>query len=387
MIANTREDQGWLRHSFRIMLLLLPLLLGACGWMAGNELAISQNPVERVLILAAVNATKTATPFQPAPITPTFIPTHIYTTTPGVTATPTLLDMPTPTPTVPSSQPEEDNSRTWDDFPGPSVWPDMTIPPPTGLIPQPDGQVNILLLGSDQRPNDYGFRTDTIQLLTLTPSQGVATLTSFPRDLYVYIPGWTMQRINTAFAHRGFETLALTMEYNFGVRPDHYVMINFWSFEAVIDNLGGITVNVRTTLTDHRDGFGMFTIYSGEQKMDGETALWYVRSRYSTSDFDRGRRQQEVLEGIFRKLLSLDGISRAPQLYDLYRKNVETSMSFDDMAAFLPLAARLKEEGAVRRYNITGLEVSNWVNSQGAQVLLPNREAVLKIMQQALNTP
>lgn len=377
--------QWWLPRGSGLFLLTISLLISACSGMAGFDLSLSKDPIEPILILAGADATQTPTPFQPLPVTPTFLPTYL----PEATETPQIIvtSVPSPTPTLAETDAVPGDTSAWGDYPGPSVWPDVTIPPPTGLLPQPEDQVNILLLGSDQRLNSYGYRTDTIQLLTLNPNQGSVTLTSFPRDLYVYIPGWTMQRINTAFAHGGFDQLALTIEYNFGVRPDHYVLINLWSFEAVIDSLGGITVQVQTPLTDHRDGYGMFTIGSGAQKMDGETALWYVRSRYSTSDFDRGRRQQEVLEGIFRKLLSLDGISRAPQLYELYRKNVETDMSFDDMAIFLPLAARLTETGDLRRFNISGRDVSNFVNSSGAQVLLPNRDAIMRIMRQALNIP
>jgi LCP family protein required for cell wall assembly len=372
--------------------LVLALLLSACGWIPGPAAALPPPTATPRLILAAANATPTATPFQPLPVTPTFLPTGAPTATPTAAlipeASPTAsAPAPTLTPELPAPTETPDLSRTWEDYPGPSVWPDVTIPNPTGLLAQPEGQVNILLLGSDQRPNDSGFRTDTIQLLTLTPSQGSVTITSFPRDLYVYIPGYTMQRINTAFARGGFKMLALTMEYNFGVTPDYYVMINLWSFKDVIDSLGGITVNVMNTLTDHRDNYGQFTIYSGAQVMDGETALWYVRSRYSTSDFERGRRQQEVLEGIFRKILSLDGIRRAPQLYELYRKNVETNLAFDNLAKFLPLAAQVAENGKLRRFNISGKEVWNYVNSYGAQVLLPNREAILPLMRQALNTP
>ncbi|MFQ5615056.1 MAG: LCP family protein, partial [Anaerolineales bacterium] len=75
-------------------------------------------------------------------------------------------------------------------------------------------------MGSDQRPGEGGFRTDTILLLTLNPGQGIVNITSFPRDLYVYIPGWTMQRINTAPQHGGFELMAATFGYNLGVHPD-----------------------------------------------------------------------------------------------------------------------------------------------------------------------
>lgn len=386
---------AWYRRRVSIFLLiglLLALALSGCGLISAPGMALPPSTATPRLILAAANATPTATPFQPLPVTPTFLPTSFPTATPVVAltseASPTpALPEPTQTPELPTPTEAPDLSRTWEDYPGPSVWPDIAIPNPTGLLSQPEGQVNILLLGSDQRPNDHGFRTDTIQLLTLTPSMDSVSLTSFPRDLYVYIPGYTVQRINTAFAVGGFKMLALTMEYNFGVTPDYYVMINLWSFKDVIDSLGGINVNVANALTDHRDGYGQFTINPGLQAMDGETALWYARSRYSTSDFARGRRQQEVLEGIFRKILSLDGIRRAPQLYDLYRKNVQTDLAFDDIAKFLPLAAQVAENGNLRRFNIGGKEVWNYVNSYGAQVLLPNREAILTIMRQALNTP
>ena len=121
--------------------------------------------------------------------------------------------------------------------------------------------------------------------------------------------------------------------------------------------------------------------------MDGETALWYVRSRYSSSDFDRGRRQQEVIVAAFDKLISLNGLGRAPELYDLYIQNVTTNMSFDQMAALLPLAVELADTGNIERYAISPAQVVDWINYSGAMVLLPIRSAVLDVMRQALNSP
>jgi LCP family protein required for cell wall assembly len=333
-------------------------------------------PQGPTILSMAPDGLPSPTPFQPLPITPTYIPTAYPTPT---------QPPPTLTPTLGYAGAE---SRTWADYPGPTVWPDIEVPSPTGILAQPLDQVNILLLGSDQRPNTGGFRTDTMILLTLNPSAGTVNMTSFPRDLYVYIPGWTVQRMNTAHAQGGFDLLALTFEYNFGVHPDHYVLINMWSFEDAIDSLGGVDVEVGRTLTDHRDDYGQYTVYEGTQHMDGETALWYVRSRYSTNDFDRGRRQQEVIVAAFRKLLSLDALNRAPQLYEAYHNTVATDMGFDEMARFLPLASALSRDDAqIRRYAISPQQVSPWVNASGAQVLLPIREAVLDVMRQALNTP
>lgn len=349
------------------------LLLGCTvpGMVAMPQPVVPTETQGPVMYQPPADATATPTPFQPLPPTPTYLPTQLA-------QVETLEPSPTPTPT---NTPEPEEVGT---FPGPSEYSPLPIPPPVKRLPKPEGQVNIVLLGSDQRPGDAGFRTDTMLLLTLNPKGETASLTSFPRDLFVYIPGWTMQRINTAHARGGFETMAMTFEYNFGVRPDHFVMINFFSFMEVIDSLGGIEVNVAAPLSDNRDGMGWFSLPAGVQHMDGDTALWYVRSRYTTSDFDRTRRQQEVLRGVFSKLLSLNGVARAPDLFKIYINNVTTDLEFGDVAPLVPLAAKLSDTSRIQQYYIGSGEVYPYITPTGAQVLLPNREAVLEVMRQAI---
>ncbi len=330
------------------------------------------------LMVAPPGSTPTPTPFQPIPPTPNNMPNSQV-----IDAVATAIP---PTPTA-----EEGSVATevpiWGDYAGPSVWPDIDIPAPVGILPHPEGQVNILLLGSDQRPYDGGFRTDTIQLLTVNPQEGTVKLTAFPRDLYVYIPGYTVQRINTAMGWGGFEALAQTMEYNFGVRPDYYVLINFWSFKEVVDSMGGINVDSAYGLCDQRDGYETYCVYAGTTWMDGETALWYVRSRYSTSDLDRGRRQQEVLDAIFDRLVSLDGLSRAADLYEIYKNNVTTDLDFDLIAKFIPLAGKLADAQNVQGYSIGEAQIYDWTNTNGAMVLVPLREPVLEVMRQVISEP
>lgn len=272
-------------------------------------------------------------------------------------------------------------------FPPPSAASDVPIPNPVGRLAQPEGQVNILLMGSDQRPNDGGFRTDVVLLLTLNPGGGSASLTSFPRDLYVYEPGWRVDRINSAFARGDFQMMADTMEYNFGVRPDHYVLVNFEGFKTIIDALGGITVQVAQPLSDERDGPGDFSVPAGAVTMDGETALWYVRSRGTSSDFDRTRREQEVLEGLFRRLLSLDAITKAPELYGQYKQTVTTDLGIADILPLLPFAADLGSSSNIHRYTVGPEQVESFTTSGGGAVLLPVYDKILEIMRQALNSP
>jgi LCP family protein required for cell wall assembly len=372
---QNRRSLRWRKPILALALFTLGFLLIACVLLQGGSNTSQLS--DTLIVWAPLDATATVTPFQPVPPTPTYI----YTDIPTPIA---KIEMLQPTVKVGIQPPV---AKSWEDYPGPIVWPDIDIPAPTGLLEQPAGQTNILLLGSDQRPSDGGFRTDTIILLTLNTELGTVNVTTFPRDLYVYIPGYTIQRINTAFAFGDFEGLALTLEYNFGVHPDHYMLINFWSFVEVVDSLGGITVDVERTFTDHRDSYGNYTVPAGSVHMDGQTVLWYVRARYTTSDFDRGRRQQEVLEAIGKQLLSLNALTRVPELYEIYRDNVTTDLSVNDVISLLPLAAQLSDTSRIHRYAIGPQQVYDWTNYSGAMVLVPIREAVLAVMYQALNSP
>jgi polyisoprenyl-teichoic acid--peptidoglycan teichoic acid transferase len=373
----------------KTVLVFIVILLVSCSLPAQVNIDIP-DPIAAVsrslLVQAGPGATPTATPFLPLPPTPTYIPTSFP------TPVPTLTPTSTPTPEVVAGLPDYPGIpnliyKTWEDYPGPTIWPDINLPGPVGLLPQPPGQVNIMLLGSDERRNEGGFRTDTMLLVTINTVDQTVNITSFPRDLYVYIPGWTVQRMNTAHARGGFSTLALTMEYNFGVRPDYFVMVNFWSFKDVVDQLGGIDVQVAVGLTDHRDDYGQYSVPAGTVHMDGETALWYVRSRYTSSDFERTQRQQEVVKAILAKLLSLDAITKAPQLYEIYRNNVTTNLTIEDITPLLTTAAHLTDTERIQQYFIGRQQVTAWRNTQGSQVLIPNREGVVEVMRRALNSP
>ena len=339
------------------LIFLLSLTLSSCNLALLPVKEVAAEPVQyvEVIITSDPNRTATSTPFQPLPPTNTPLPSP----TPSETATPK------PTRRPPTNTPWANNADL------------------------PEGQRKILILGSDSR-GDGGFRTDVILLLILNPQQGTASVVSFPRDLYVNIPGVGQNRINTAMVYGGFPLLASTFEANFGVRPDSYVLTNFGGFVEIVNSLGGIDVNAAASLTDKCDlpqanWDGYCTVEPGMIGMDGDTALWYVRARYTTSDFDRTRREQEVLRAIFDKLLSLDAVSRAPELYDLYRKNVEISLSLNDVASLIAMAPQLSESGQIRRYTIGPGQVWDYiVPGSGARVLLQNEPAIRSVIYEAL---
>ncbi|MEW5873294.1 MAG: LCP family protein [Chloroflexota bacterium] len=350
-------------HHRAFILLLLAALLAGCipPGPSGQPLAsLPRNgSPQPALILDVPGATATPTPFQPIPPTPIYVP-GVEQPLPTATATPE----PSPTP--------------------------MIVLPTSGLpeeapVSQPSGQVNILLLGSDQRPWGTGFRTDTIILVTLNAELGRVNLTSFPRDLYITIPGHGMDRINTAWVYGGYNLLKKTFKHNFGVQPDYYVLINFSSFKKIVDSLGGLEVDVAQPLADYRYGYWV-SIPAGKVHMDADTVLWYVRSRKTTNDFARNRRQQEVLWAIFEKMLSLDALRRAPEFYQLYKSNVTTDIGLVQILTWLPLVAKVAESRDIHQYYIGPNVVSDWITPGGAMVLLPNQDGVMRIIRKSQNS-
>jgi polyisoprenyl-teichoic acid--peptidoglycan teichoic acid transferase len=260
--------------------------------------------------------------------------------------------------------------------------------PNPGLIP-PSDQINILLLGSDWRPNS-GYRTDVVLLVSINKKDATINLISFPRDLWVEIPGLHQERINTAMGYGGFPLLKSTFEYNFAIPIDYYMMTNFNGFKNIIDTLGGIDIHTSQNTADRCDlsyQHGAWcSIGPGDAFLDGELALWYVRSRYTSNDFDRTRRAQEVMEGLFKKMMSLDAVARAPELYNLFISSVETDMAFNDMLSLIVVAPTiLSDTNRVTRYAIGPNQVaSHVIPSSGANVLLPDYNAIWEIIAKAI---
>ncbi|NIN00083.1 MAG: hypothetical protein GTO24_19025 [candidate division Zixibacteria bacterium] len=249
----------------------------------------------------------------------------------------------------------------------------------------PEDVVNIIILGSDYRPDRSGSRSDTIIVLSLDPGAGTATMISIPRDLYVYLPGWRVDRINTADPRGGVEMVKNTILYNLGIEIDYWVRVYFSGFITAVDLLGGIYVYVGSYLED-QCGSTIYTTFSpGLYQMDGYTALCYVRMRKFSSDFDRLRRQQEVVKALFNRVLNLDGLSRVPQLYDQFDSLVQSDMKLEDILPLVPLAATLASDPSrLHTFSIGSTMVSSWrVPYSGAAVLLPNWEAIQDMLLEA----
>src|SRR4030042_2066380 len=202
--CETCTGRRTMKHFLTAFTSALPAGLSACSGLAGTLLGPGSP-----LVTADPNAPATPTAFQP--LLPTDTPVPTPTATPGPTATPAPIN-------------------PWGSYAGPAEPSAIEIAPPMPLVPMGKGTVNLALLGSDIRPNDGGWRTDTILIVSLDPSAGRARVVAIPRDLYVYIPGWRAERMNASDVHGGFEILAQTILYNFGIPIDPVMGIYFSGF-------------------------------------------------------------------------------------------------------------------------------------------------------------
>lgn len=239
---------------------------------------------------------------------------------------------------------------------------------------------NILLLGTDQRDLGALGRTDTIMVLAVDAPNNRVALVSFPRDTYLPIPGVGYSRINTAYPFGeerqpggGLPLLMSTIEKNFGIPIERYVRIDFSGFKDVIDALGGVDVVVDCPLYDELiyRYFQTYTLEPGTYHMNGEQALYYSRSRKTTSDFDRARRQQRVLLAVRKRVLEGNLLPRIPALWLAMRDIVDTNLSPADIADLAKMGASLDSKdlyGMVIRYPL----LTDWVTPQGGMVQLPD---------------
>ncbi|MFC2025948.1 LCP family protein [Chloroflexota bacterium] len=356
-----------MRSYLRIYLVFVVLFIAStilgCG-VPGNVVMpaamLDSNPTTSpTYILAGPDSTATPTPFQPLDPTAAFLPTN--------TPPPTFTPFPTFTPT---------------ETPTPTLTP-FVLEDGTELEP-PEKQINIILLGTDTRRSVKKARTDVIILVTLNYELGRVNITSFPRDLYIEIPGQGLNRINTANVYGGYPLVKQTFKQNFGVKIDHYILVNFKSFKHIIDGMGGLTVNVSQKLEDYRAGYWT-KIPKGEVHMDADTVLWYVRSRKTTNDLARNRRQQEVLVAIGNKLLSAEAIKNAPKMYDAYDDAVMTDIGLFDVIKWVPLAVKLVNNPEINHYFIKYGMLYDSITPGGAMVLIPNMQKVMKLIRQSQN--
>jgi LCP family protein required for cell wall assembly len=208
--------------------------------------------------------------------------------------------------------------------------------------------INILLLGSDRRPGEsWQTRSDAIMVVRLEPAAQRVALLSLPRDLIVAIPGYGQARINgvTVYGEMypelggGVELARQTVSQLLDIPIHHVVRADFNAFITAIDAIGGVEIDVEQELYDPQYptmdyGYMVAHFLPGTQLMDGQTALIYSRIRHMDSDYARGRRQQQVILGILKRVREQNVLGQVQMLADLstaLRDDIQTDLSMDQM--------------------------------------------------------
>ena len=301
---------------------------------------------------------------------------------PSATAPPTVAPEPTVTPTsLPQVNPTAALNITGSMREGEPT-PPTAIPSPVPVFELPDGTTNILLLGKDVNADGSGdARTDTMIVVSINREARTASMISLPRDLYVYMPNRIMSRLNTAVTLGGVDLLEQTILYNFGIPIHYYAQVDFEGFKQIVDLLGGVRMAVSCPLQDWRlispeldptveENWEQFRLEAGMHQMDGDLALWYARSRLTTTDFDRGRRQQQLLQAMLNQSVDLGLVAKAPELWSTFSDVVETDMDIGRILQLASIAPDVRDNGIQHLY-LAGKMQSWTVPGSGASVQLP----------------
>ena len=287
---------------------------------------------------------------------------------------------------------------------------------PAAVLPPWDGKerLNILLIGSDQRPGDSTFNTDTLIVVSVDPTTRQVAMFQVPRDTVdvpvpanarsvwgsVYagkINSWYTQNRNRSdlwpggtAASRGFTALKSILGELYGLNIQYYVMVNFQGFSKVVDTLGGVQINVQIPVTESQypiaQGYdGRIYIPAGPQHMTGEEALIYARSRHRAAggDFDRGRRQQRVLISLRDQMNAQSILANLTDLITTLQASVKTDVKPSDIPKLLSLAESVDTRN-VRSYVFSPpYYATENLNSPRGYIIEPRIARIRSAVQQA----
>lgn len=252
-------------------------------------------------------------------------------------------------------------------------------------------RVNVLLLGSD---NDAKFEngavlTQSMIVVTIDPGTKTVGMLSIPRDFWVRIPGYGYGKIDTAYELGGIALARRTVEEDFGIPINYYAWVGLVGFEKVVDEMGGINIDVVHPVTDNQypddltgnDPYAYSRLYipAGPQHLDGATALQYVRSRHGdlVGDFGRSQRQQQVLLTLKKKAEQPAMFTKVPAMMRDLQDSVRTDFSLVDIVEYANFARQI-QRSSIKQVVLSPPDYSaNGMSPDGAQaVVYPNWKAI-----------
>lgn len=281
--------------------------------------------------------------------------------------------------------------------------PGGALQPEGGPTAEPwDGnsRITILLMGLDYKDWEAGEvpRTDSMILLTIDPMTSSAGMLSIPRDMWVNIPGYDYYKINQAYYFGELDQLpgggpalaVKTVESFIGVPINYYAQIDFGAFVRVIDEIGGVKIDVPEKITiDPIGDSPKVTLEPGRYTLNGELALAYARSRKGSSDFARAERQQQVILAVRDRILQFDQmpslVTKAPKIYQEISSGLQTNLTFDQAFRLGLLAMELPAEN-IRKAVIGPSEVEFAKSPDGLDILIPYPDRIRLVRDQVFTS-
>lgn len=393
------------RDIFRALLVaLFAILIAAAGQSHTAAQITTDTPAPTSTVGPPPTNTRRPTSTEAATETPGATDTPARTLTPS--RTPTITKTPTPTRTPTRTKTPLPTMVILGTYETPVAPPVIPIPL---SMPAPDFKgndvVTIMLLGSDTITKGAVSRTDVIILLSINRTAGTVSMIHIPRDLFVYAPNYTIVKINTIMnygnqrygAGGGAKLLKDTIQYNLGLKIDFYARVDFVEFQSLISKLGGLDISVDCALEDWKlkspdldydnpDNWEKYILNVGRRKLDPYTALWYARSRNSSSDYERGRRQMDVLRAIWRQGRAAGVFAQVTELWPEVQKTVDTDMQLQDVLGLIPVGISL-DPANIQRFDIVQNVHVKVGDDLGSFGLLPVREKMQELVQNFVLPP
>ena len=220
-------------------------------------------------------------------------------------------------------------------------------------VSQSKDVINILVCGEEAIGGGRG-RTDSIMIATVNRKDGALRLTSIMRDTYVQIPGFSDNKINAAYHNGGMKTLIKTIKKNFGIAVDGYVLVNFDSFQKIVDAVGGIDITLDEqevkylNSTNYISDTSNHTLTVGKNHMNGNQALGFARVRYvmrdgECGDFARTLRHRTVMTALYKRVIdksTLELIAMIPKILPMLTTNIKK----EDLVNYIAMAVQVRDQ-------------------------------------------
>ena len=287
---------------------------------------------------------------------------------PIVAATPQPESTPVPTPDLPTITGEP--SDVGEDVDEPLPTPASTPVPIYQKVPINENAINILVIGQDVRPNESGTgRSDTMMILSYNRKEGKASIVSLMRDTWVPIKGLGWNRLNASFSYGGVGLTVNTINELFNLDVQNYVIVNFDGMKDLVDKIGGVDVEITDVEAAYYNSKMKWNISAGLQHLDGTKALVHARNRSSNGgDFERVRRQQDIMMAVYKKLITIHDPVVLGQLINFMMQNVKTNMPADKI---FTLGMEIVEKGGlnIQRGRVPADKTWTYARKEGRSVI------------------